>query len=561
MAFDPDKYLEEKSGGFDPDAYLAEKAGPEPQKQPEAPEEPQKTMFGLNKSIERSLFPNASKMPREGFVSEAKKGGLGALELLGAPTRAIGALRGYSMSDPESALLRPEMNKLKSMIDKAQPNASKEVPTSPLEYGQGMQVSQSSGKEALKGTIELGGNILSDPTLAFGLTKKIVLKGAKQLNRLAGKISQELSGVPEQSLRAYGAGLGKNAKAIRSASGTQMKIANEMLDAIDDFDNYLPERIIIDKSLKNMPPINSNNLITTLKGSMVQNPVTSGAKAANRKIRVLINNISKEFKGGKIPAEKFRKLRLQFDNELKSAFDKDYKDYIEGAMTKSRNTMKTDLIDAANASGKPEYIDAMKLYSEKLDAVERLKGYVGKNTETRNRRIESFVSNLFGKNSENKQQVVKEIGDLFGHDFLKQSKLARIASDLGEGGVPSWLPRQTTGRSTMGGVAGAGQIATGIATGNPALVATGTGTLALSSPRVSAAILGGMDEAGNLSAKAGSAINKIPGSVVGAPAAASTAGEIIKRFNEKKKELAIQAIEDPDATEEEKAQAKKILGL
>jgi hypothetical protein len=517
---------------------------PLPQPKTSEPSAMPKTLFGLDPFTEKDIFPTASQVKPEGVWNSTKRAGLGALDLLGAPTRAIGSLRGLDMSNPQSALLRPEMDALSAKIDKIPDQKRNNISETYVDpnLGEFAPFDPSGTKKLLKGAVEIGGNILSDPTIIGGAVKKAISKGAGLLNKLAGKVSQELSGVTEESLRMYGTGLGNDAKAIRAASGTQMKIANDMLDAIDDFDNYIPEKTIIDESLKNMPPIKTDNLIATLDNSINDMPITEGAQAANAKIEKLKEGIEKIFPDGVIPADKYRRLRIQFDNEIKAAFDKDYKDYIETAITKARTTMKDDLINAAVGTGNQDYVSAMKSYSDKLDVVDRLKGYVGKNSETRSRRVESFISNLFGKNSENKQQVVKELGELFGQDFLEESKLARIASDLGDGGVPSLMPRQTTGRSTLGGVAGAGQIGTGIATGNPALVASGASTLALSSPRASAAILETMDRVGQFGSAADKLVSKVPIQTTGLPAFGATVSKLMQEDDKEKNNSQKQAV-------------------
>jgi hypothetical protein len=465
-----------------------------------------KPMFGLPPVAENALFPTAASMPREGFVSEAKKGAVGAIDLLGAPVRALAKARGMNMSDPNAALFRPEIEKVKSKIDQYQPNASTSIPTSPLEFGQGRQVSESAGKKVLKGTAA------SDPTILFSVIKSLIKKPvkflAKQGNKLAGATAEELSGVPEKSLRMYGKDKASR-QAIKAAADSQLKIADDMLNAIDDVDSYLPERTIINESLKNMPPIKTDKLINTLENSKI-NAVTAGAKAGNKKIDDLINNIRSSssnrtkivspidgtvsYAGGDIPADTYRNLRIQFDNELRAAWDKDYKDYIEKAMTKARTTMKNDLVDAAKASGNDSYAGAMESYAKKLDAVDQLKKYVGKSSDSRSRRIESFVSNLFNKNNSHKQQVVKELGDVFGQDFLGQSELARIAQDLGPGGVPRLLPAQTTGRSLLG-----------LLTAAP----TGGASLALTSPKTAAYTLGTLDKLAPFLSNVNKATNKV----------------------------------------------------
>jgi len=490
--------------------------------------------------LEKALYPTSSNMKSDSFVSGAKKAGMGLLDIMGAPVRALAKTRGMEMSDPNATLFRPEIEKVKTKIDKMPPQKKTESTPDPMlgEWGQ-ENFDPEGKKKLLKGATELAGNILSDPTVIFGslasLAKKPIKSIAKSANKGIGSVAEQLSGVPQKSLRRYGAS-SANRKAIQVASGTQSQIADDILNTIDDFDNYLPEKTIIDKSLQNMPPIKTTKLIDTLSKSKIQNPVTAGAKTANKKIDELIADINTNFATGEIPAVNYRELRIQFDNELRSAWDKDYKDYIEKAMTKARTTMKNDLIETAKASGKPEYVKAMETYSKKLDAVEQLKKYVGKSSDSRNKRIESFVSNLFGNNSTNKQQIVKELGDVFGKDFIGQSELARIAQDLGPGGVPTLFPKQTTGRSVMG--LGTGAATYGALYGSPLSLLTVPATVAMTSPKAAAYTLGGLDKLGPLIANASKVVKK----TAGIPAVAQSVKNVYNDPNQEalKKRLGIQ---------------------
>jgi hypothetical protein len=58
---------------------------------------------------------------------------------------------------------------------------------------------------------------------------------------------------------------------------------------------------------------------------------------------------------------------------------------------------------------------------------------------------------MWGKNRQNRQKVLADIGDAFGKDFLEESKLANLAAQFGEEGRAGLVSRSTTGRSKWGG--------------------------------------------------------------------------------------------------------------
>ena len=151
--------------------------------------------------------------------------------------------------------------------------------------------------------------------------------------------------------------------------------------------------------------------------------------------------------------------------------------------------MAESLTETAEQSGNPQYAEAMRSMANKMRIIDDLKGYIGKSEQARNRKIQGFIDNLFGKNKEDAQRVISELGEVLGNDFIQESKLARLAGELGPEGVPGLTPRQPTGRSGFGLGAGASQLAAGLGTGNLPLAASGVGTLGLTSPRAASGIL------------------------------------------------------------------------
>jgi hypothetical protein len=124
---------------------------------------------------------------------------------------------------------------------------------------------------------------------------------------------------------------------------------------------------------------------------------------------------------------------------------------VNNAKLKGRKAMR-DLLEAkAKETGNPEYIEGMAGFHKQLDARDRLSRFLGKNKEAREDRAESFIANMWGKNKKNRQQVMADIGEAFGKDFLEESKMANLAAQLGEEGKAGWFSRSSTGRSKLGG--------------------------------------------------------------------------------------------------------------
>jgi hypothetical protein len=206
----------------------------------------------------------------------------------------------------------------------------------------------------------------------------------------------------------------------------------------------------------------------------------------NEKIAGVIQDLTDAAdQSGNIPAVAYREIRKELDQLAVDAFGKESNKFIT-AVKMARHQMADDLVQTAKASRNTEYVDAMQSMADKLRKADDLKAFLGKSAQTREQRAESFISTLFGKNKEERQKAVTAMGEIFGEDFIQQSKLASLAAELGEGGKPSILPRQFTGRSALGPILSGGIIATGGGAGSVI-------PMALSSPRLSSLALGAAD--------------------------------------------------------------------
>lgn len=437
----------------------------------------------------RALFPSASQMPGETPLQQIGRGAIGGLDIADAPTRALATLRGQKMSEPGAAIFRPEIEKTKGIIEE-------KVPDYGIRTGGGLGGGYEIPlKPALKGVAEIAGTVASDPTLFSGLAKKAGKKLFGGGNKLLGRLASELSGVGEDALRLFGIGFGKGAKQLKRAAGTKSMIGDKLATAIDNFDDYLPEKGAVKEALDNMPRIQMENIEDAIDAAKV----IEGSEAAittNKKLerlKELWKNRADEFNA--VDPKEFTEFRKQLDKEIKSVFNADLGagDLFDQAAQKVRKAMKDELILAAQKSGNPAYVEAMEVLSDKLAKLQAMKGYLGGTSATRGRRAESFVNNLFGKNKDDARRVLDDLQDIFDEDFIRDAKLANMAEQLGPGGIPGFLPQQTTGRSAVGLLGGASGLIGGSSAGNVPAMVSGGAFLGLTSPKIASGLLGTAD--------------------------------------------------------------------
>lgn len=364
------------------------------------------------------------------------------------------------------------------------------------------------GAAVHQGERALAGKEISPAGAAFETGLGAVLPVAPSMaNKALGRLASGLSGTSEEALRMYGTGFGKGPKDLKAAAGKANEVGQRLATAVDNAFDYMPEKAVIDETLKKMPPVNISKTLSILdekarllEKPLIGKPLPAEAQAA-KELRNVINSIrgstSAKFQKVIHPAESVRDLRKRLDLQLDDAMGADVKDAVDKALIAARSQLKNDLIDAAVASGNPQYVSTMESFANKLQKVDEIKGFLGGNKVDRKFRAESFTANLFGKNKTERQKLVGELGDIFGEDFLQQSKLVRLADELGPEGVPGLLPAQTTGRALMGGGMMGGGASLAVKTGDPKyLMLAAPGMLA--SPQVAAKTLGSVDIMGNV---------------------------------------------------------------
>lgn len=329
--------------------------------------------------------------------------------------------------------------------------------------------------------------------------------GGRITNKALGRMASELSGISEDALRKWGMGFGKGAKELQEAAGKQYEIGQKLVRMLDNADEFLPERELINGILETMPQIDVDKAISRLsikRSDVLNSTIDNADQVADNILKKMEKISNKAGVDGKIPAAEYRKIRVDVDKDIGDAFGKESGEYVN-ALKDLRHGMAQDLIESAEQSGNPQYVELMKSYASKLQAIENAKQFLGKSAQTRANRAESFVSTLFGANKTERQNAVKAVGDIFGEDFLEQTKLARLAAEIGEGAEPAWFARQPTGRSMLGLGTGGTLLFKGLQTGNIPLAAMGTGITALTSPKVATKILpvaGAIERVGSIAA-------------------------------------------------------------
>lgn len=337
----------------------------------------------------------------------------------------------------------------------------------------------------------------------------VASQGLKLMGSAARKISSKLSGASEDALKMYGTGRGIGPNKMRVLAGRTREIGLSLLDALGPkFDDFIkPEMQRVNQALLKMPPMNVNKPLAFLKSKIVKdNP-----SPAEQKINKLLEPHIKWLQGfapkvsdvgGKARAnmnnltpKKYMELRRKVDSDIK--WDDEGAAALNNILKDVRSIMRGQLETGATATGNVKYAEDMKSVFTKLGKRDNMLELFGKSAKTQNLRAQALMSSILSPKQEAKQEILQDLTEVLGVDFMKRAKIVRLASEMGlvkKGDLTAdFFPTQTTGRSTLGLGAGGGQIATGIATGNPVLVGTGLGTLGLSSPNIGAKMASGLE--------------------------------------------------------------------
>jgi len=326
---------------------------------------------------------------------------------------------------------------------------------------------------------------------AFPFIPAAVKPLRKFANKSLGRLAEELSGSSEKALRMYGGGGSVGAKKLKNIAGKRWEVGMRLLEALDNFDKYIPEKQIVDKALLKMPNINMVKTLKEIRGQIEQMPLPETNSVSIEKLKTILKDFSKK---KDLPPIRFKKLRKDLDDliDWNAAGAKPFNSSLKAI----RHTMKEQLVETAEKSGNPQYVTAMKGWRDKLEKRDALMEVLGKTGKSRRNRIESFLSTLMGKNKESRRLALQDLKDILGEDFVDQAQLMQLAETLGPSGIPTWLPRQYTGRSLLASNTATTQIGAGAYLNNPYLMASGALTAAMGSPKIASRVLRAADVIG-----------------------------------------------------------------
>ncbi len=396
-----------------------------------------RTLFGMSPQLEKNIFTTGAGKRNIGAIPEQ------ALSALSTPVRALGTLRTnpktgkkFRMDNPQSFLFKPEAARMQRKMP-----------------GEGFP------SKVTRGAIGFGAEIASDPTLPFAVMGKGVSRIASKMIRkprqLATKASSYLTGISKPAIEKATTKAGR--AVIKKHSQKQLEIGESLLKKLDNLGKFLPEKQVISKAVKNIPKINTDKVIDVLKGSKVNKPIDETLQNFNKRVDDIINRIQEvkkippskilNAKGlpaipGKVlskkmlSAERIIDIRRQLDDIIGDAFGKESGNLLTSAK-EARHVLAEMLVDAAKESGNKEYVDAMSSLASKMKKVDNLKGYIGKSKDTREKNVENFIRNLFGKGKVRAQKSLREIDEMFGTSTFTQAEIARMAEEFGEKGTPS----------------------------------------------------------------------------------------------------------------------------
>ena len=318
----------------------------------------------------------------------------------------------------------------------------------------------------------------------------------KPINKALGSVAGELSGVGEKTLRKWGFGLGKGAKEIQEAQ-TGAEVRSSIKGLTKNIGETITEKKVVDEALKKTPKLSVLPAIQELqaaKKSLIEGKenLSPYREAINKDLDDAINELKDRVPGAKqnkffkqnYSATAFKDMREDLDK--RAIFDMevsgDVKKYVNDAIMRARTKMKQQLINAAPA----EYKSAMQEWSRKLQLKDDLSEIIRSNDFENDVALRNRISR-----STEAQKAIKDLGDLYGEDLLGKIELSKMAEELGPGRRPTVLPRQSTGRSTLGVQTAAAVPGAAATIGTSALLGLPAATvpLALSSPMAASKVL------------------------------------------------------------------------
>ena len=413
-------------------------------------------------SIAEKIFPTSTSMEMGDVKSFAKRTLQAGIDASTFPTRLLGMLRGFDIADPKSAALQPEIEKFEestNVDNKIQEFADAAQRAEPGSLSQRMMLARMAEFQALKDEgkeRDLLSTITSDvmregPTLVVGGIAKKGLKVAERAAKsgiaTAERLGEEIAAATEEAFQFIKKGKSGDIAELETFVGKADEISQNLKGLVfDKPEKFFPENQVIQESLENLPPIPLKQTIKAIKTEIahLKKLGEKTNKAAITKLENLLGDIGNgRIVGGgtqRIPGTTIKtKGKQVFNQDANAVLFRDQRDMIDDlidwtekpglkeinkSLIRIRTSMANEMLTQSVKSGDKAFEKNMKSLAKKLKAIDKLKLRLGSE--------ETFVATLFGKNKSARQRALKEIDDVFGTNFSKDSNLAKIASEFGK---------------------------------------------------------------------------------------------------------------------------------
>jgi len=502
-------------------------------------------------SIAEKIFPTSTDIEVTDPKSFAKRTGAAAMDAASFPTRLLGALRGFDVSDPKSALLQPEIEKIegisKDVLDnQIQAFADAAQEAEPGSFSQKMMLERQAQLQARKDEGKGIGPLVTGvtevmregPTLGIGGIAKKGLKVAERAAKsgiaTAERLGEEIAAATEEAFQFIKKGKSGDIAELETFVGKADEISQNLKGLVfDKPEKFFPENQVIQESLENLPPIPLKQTIKAIKTEIahLKKLGEKTNKAAITKLENLLGDIGNgrivgggtqripgkvtqeaaatspttitvpgkvtqegvmlppttqtvpgktinkgsftesivdpqtiqtpgkqirpelrtESQTQNIPGKQIRgeikspgttiktKGKQVFNQDANAVLFRDQRDMIDDlidwtekpglkeinkSLIRIRTSMANEMLTQSVKSGDKAFEKNMKSLAKKLKAIDKLKLRLGSE--------ETLVATLFRKNKSARQRALKEIDDVFGTNFSKDSNLAKIASEFGK---------------------------------------------------------------------------------------------------------------------------------
>lgn len=317
------------------------------------------------------------------------------------------------------------------------------------QIGEGYKKLPEPTREVIETTGKIGGTVLGGLGLKQELKpvgtaiKSVMQKVMRPVDEALGEIAENRGAISEEALRLAGTKEGR--ELLKKNKGQAYEIGQELVKSIYNPIEKLPEAKRINEILPKLPAVKADNIISALGEKIVQNPAPEFEKI-NTKIGNTIDWINNTAirNGGVLNSGDLMNIRSQLDELLVDSWGRESNTYIT-ALKNARHEIRNSLIEAAQNSGKTEYITQMESLAKKLDLTDRIKDRLGSDVRTGEGRAESFVRNLMNQGKSNVREILADYDDVFGTDILKRANASHLSDQLNKKGKLPLLSNWNTG--------------------------------------------------------------------------------------------------------------------